>query len=133
PAQVQQGIRDIYGQDAPALQRHVENLFRRVAGKQPQEAQAPKRAADLAQLEAQGTTPEQRASSAAQAREGAAMRLQQLKNQGAEERVAQPRPTYKEYVGPGGHRQWFKVEDAPEGWNAAAGAPAAPKPGQPKA
>src|ERR1700722_6396826 len=60
PAQVQQGIRDIYGQDAPALQRHVENLFRRVAGKQPQAAQAPKRAADLASLEAQGTTPEQR-------------------------------------------------------------------------
>jgi hypothetical protein len=60
PAQVQQGIRDIYGQDAPALQRHVENLFRRVAGKQPQQAQAPMRAADLAGLEAQGTTPEQR-------------------------------------------------------------------------
>lgn len=60
PAQVQQGIRDIYGQDAPALQRHVENLFRRVAGKQPQAAQAPMRAADLAGLEAQGTTPEQR-------------------------------------------------------------------------
>lgn len=60
PAQVQQGIRDIYGQDATALQRHVENLFRRVAGKQPQQAQAPMRAADLAQLESQGTTPEQR-------------------------------------------------------------------------
>jgi hypothetical protein len=60
PAQVQQGIRDIYGQDAPALQRHVENLFRRVTGKQPQGAQAPMRAADLASLEAQGTTPEQR-------------------------------------------------------------------------
>lgn len=60
PEKVQQGIRDIYGQDAPALQRHVENLFRRVAGKQPQQAQAPMRAADLAGLEAQGTTPEQR-------------------------------------------------------------------------
>src|SRR5574337_2063867 len=53
PAQVQHGIRDIYGQDAPALQRHVENLFRRGGGEQQQARPAARRVGDVARLEGQ--------------------------------------------------------------------------------
>jgi hypothetical protein len=142
PAQVQQGIRDIYGQDAPALQRHVENLFRRVAGKQSQQAQAPMRAADLAGLEAQGKSLPQQQQDAykgnLQAQQDAQLAgnnrtlqwyqgLTPEQQKAAQESGIVPgapssSAPYKEYVSPDGkQRDWFTVGKQPQGWNATGG------------
>jgi hypothetical protein len=144
PQQVQQGIRDIYGQDAPALQRHVENLFRRVSGKEPQQAQAPKRAAYLTGLEAQGKSlPQQQADaykSNLQTQQdsqfsGNERTLQWYQGLTPEQQKAAAEAgvvpgassggsaPYKEYASPDGkQRDWFPAGHQPASWNATGGA-----------
>lgn len=130
PQQVQQGIRDIYGQDAPALKQHVENLFKRVAGKQPQ-GPAPSRSQDLQGLLAQGKTQQQQQLGAykdqLQAQQDAQFsgnqRLMQYIQSLPPEQQAQAmqlygvsaRPQYKLYTLPDGSTQYFDPSSAPAG------------------
>ncbi len=126
----------VYHQDPSVLKQHVENLTRRLTGKKPQPVVSPDQAqaARIAPIAARGKTPEQQQLEYEQAMIAARAAAQEGVN--ASKPAPAAKPVYKEYTSPDGkQRQWFKVEEAPEGWVATQGSATAtaPKPGTPHA
>ena len=84
----------VYHKDPGVLKQHVENLTRKLTGKQPLPVVSPDQAQQgrVAPIAARGQTPEQREVSMQDRQQRAQLALQQLKGQQATQKTSQSRP-----------------------------------------
>lgn len=102
PEQMQRAIGLLYQNDPSALRQHIDNLGRRLSGQQPVPpgAQQYDKQVQLQALAAGGTSPEQRQMTMEDRKAAAALQLQQLRGQQAQQKTSQSRPVpgYSEAV-----------------------------------